>query len=244
MARAWLPVGVLIWLALAGCQGSAPPAATVVGTIPAPPVLIPEVAPLTLVRNPSAFDGQFVRLTGAYRPLPLLACGQETHLSPATWLITALDVEIPAAGFDTALRTLLAPGALVTVEGRWQYFEGPVGCGRRPPLESFWYLSVVQLINPNPLAPAQGGDDVVAGPPAATSTPGLPATGGVTRPAAPTLPPTPAEPPPPQPFLSPTAMGAGSPPASPSQPPGPYPPPATPSPAGMPAPTETKEPET
>lgn len=109
---------------------------------------------LTLARNPAAFAGQDLRLAGTYKPLPLLVCAGETHQSPATWALSDGQIEILASGFDGALRRLASPGLPLEVEGSWQRWEGPVGCGRRAPSQLVWHLQLTNIVSPNPLSAA------------------------------------------------------------------------------------------
>jgi hypothetical protein len=80
-----------------------------------------------------------------------LVCAGETHRSPATWLLQTEGLEIPVAGFDSELRELGGEGMPMEVDGRWQFWEGPVGCGRRVPVQQIWYLAVTEILSPNPL---------------------------------------------------------------------------------------------
>jgi hypothetical protein len=106
---------------------------------------------LTLARNPAAFEDQDLVLVGTYRPLPLPVCAEETHQSPATWALRDGEIEILVSGFDSALRELASPGTPLEIEGRWQRWEGPVGCGRRAPSQIVWYLQLTNILSPNPL---------------------------------------------------------------------------------------------
>lgn len=115
----------------------------------------------TLLRNPASFEGETIRVSGQYRSLPLLVCGGTTHRSPATWTLVFGDVETFVSGFDEALRPLAASELSLTVEGRWQQWEGPVGCGRRAPTQEIWYLDASRIVSPNPLVKPEEGDEVV-----------------------------------------------------------------------------------
>lgn len=153
MKLAWLVLlSALAIVALGGCQQeeatNTPPPAAVIQS--ANQALMPSL--LTLLRNPSDFEGEDLILTGAYRSKPLLVCSEETHQSPATWVLADGDVEVMASGFDSALRALAAPGLPLEVEGRWQRWEGPVGCGRRAPSQLVWHLQVTNIVSPNPLS--------------------------------------------------------------------------------------------
>ncbi len=173
MKLAWLVLIALIVVAIGGCQQE------VLTTTPSAVAVIERsnqaitVSLLTLARSPSSFEGEDLRLSGNYRPLPLPVCVEEAHQSPATWALSDNAIEIPMAGFDSALRDLAPAGLPLEVEGRWQKWEGPVGCGRRLPSQTIWYLQLTNILSPNPLTAFLR----------LTTTPGVPA-----GPATPTLP--------------------------------------------------------
>ncbi|MCI0578927.1 MAG: pre-peptidase C-terminal domain-containing protein [Chloroflexi bacterium] len=231
--------GIICLIVLAGCGVLPQPAAedTPAPTIAAPPFQAGAVPLTTLIRNPSTFEGTFIQLTGQYEPLPLLVCNEDQHRSPATWALTFGDVRVLAGGFDLELRSLAAEGLLLTVEGRWQFWRGPVGCGRRAPVEELWYLEASRILSPNPLVRPTEEGQVVAELPSPTATVAegtgpapLPTTGN----GGPTIP-TPAPPAGATPTRPPTA-------ATPTPTIGPFPTlplPATPTPLFSPTPSAT-----
>lgn len=123
----------------------------------------------TLLRNRASFEGQTIRVIGQYRSLPLLVCGTTTHRSPASWTLVFGDIETFVAGFDDALRPLAASGLSLTIEGRWQKWEGPIGCGRRAPSQEIWYLAASRIVSPNPLVKSDSDEDVIVVLPSPTS---------------------------------------------------------------------------
>jgi hypothetical protein len=150
-----------------------------VATIAGKPLQPVSVSPLTLVRNPSALEDQYLELAGNYKQLPIQVCAGESHSSPIGWHLAMGDLEIPASGFEQQLRDLVEDGLPMVVEGRWKQWEGPVGCGRRVPVQQIWYLAVTEIISPNPLTAVQkeAGDtaelpgsvvDITAAPPVVT----------------------------------------------------------------------------
>jgi hypothetical protein len=164
MARVWLVAALFALTTLIACRDEAPATAT---PAPAPslaaqPIQAETVSLLTLVRNPSSFENNYVRLNGFYRPFPLLVCESDAHRSPATWALFEDDVEVLASGFDSELRELAYPGMALIVEGRWQHWEGPIGCGRRVPNQQIWYLEVTNIVSPNPLVSAENVSDELA----------------------------------------------------------------------------------
>ncbi|UCG23297.1 MAG: hypothetical protein JSW55_14230 [Chloroflexota bacterium] len=138
-------------LVLGSCQQEAATSTPAAAAVIERPNLAASVSLLTLARNPVAYEGEALFLSGNYRPLPLPVCTDETHLSPATWVLTDNNVEVMVAGFDGALRELVPPGQPLEVEGNWQIWEGPVGCGRRAPAQTIWYLQLTSILSPNPL---------------------------------------------------------------------------------------------
>lgn len=156
---------ILLAALIVSCQGEVP----VTETTPAPTIanLPPQAdttALITLLRNPTFFAGNYLQLSGQYRPIPLAVCSDEGHLSPATWTLVDGEIEIPAAGFDSVLRRLAEPGLPLIVEGRWQKWEGPVGCGRRAPVTEVWYIDVNNIVSPNPITAGQAGEGIASVP--------------------------------------------------------------------------------
>ena len=133
-------------------------AATIAGK-PLQPI---SISPITLLRNPSALEDMYIELAGKYKQLPIQVCVEEGHASPIGWRLVIDDLEIPASGFDQELRELAAKGLALVVEGQWKEWEGPVGCGRRAPVQQLWYLSVTEIISPNPLTAVEDEDGEVS----------------------------------------------------------------------------------
>jgi hypothetical protein len=205
-ARLALFIGTVLLATLIACQSEGPGGATPVPTIQAPSLVPQEVPMTTLLRNPASFEGQTVWLTGQYQSLPLLVCGDGTHRSPATWALTFGDVQTLVSGFDDKLRPLAAAGLSLTVEGRWQKWEGPVGCGRRAPNQEIWYLSAARIVSPNPLVRTDDNGVIVLvpSPTPDTELPQTP-TGDETPAEFPTQPPDEEETPEPEEEEFPTA---------------------------------------
>ncbi len=165
----------------------------------------PTAVPLAeLSADPEAFAGQFLQLSGAYQYLPLLVCNGETHPGPAGWqlmeevqTVNAAGeeeieaIQIAAGGFDSQLRSLLAAGTPLTVNGFWRYWEGPVGCGKQAVPRQVWYLRVTDIVSPAQLVGVSTGDGTL---PTLETTPGEVEAGGTavsTISVTPTLPLTP-----------------------------------------------------
>jgi hypothetical protein len=167
---------LLLILAFPGCQSGEKPTPTpfptlpALGTLPVVPVGaqgIPISLP-DLLENPEFFEGALVQVTGQFGRLPRLVCGHDPHPSPATWTLQDGEAIIQAGGFDDPLYELFPPGLTMTVLGKVQHWQGPVGCGKQAVPKDFWYLDVTRLINPSQLArvtltPAVGGELVIEG---------------------------------------------------------------------------------
>lgn len=101
--------------------------------------------------NPADYLNQEIQVTGRFTPLEPPPC-----LTPSgpdlRWSLVADDLQLKAMGFENILR-LVAPGTELTVRGYWQYYQGPLGCGKEPPSGSVWFLRVNRIVEPNPLLP-------------------------------------------------------------------------------------------
>jgi hypothetical protein len=215
MRVAWLVLSALCLVILGSCQQEAATSTPVSAAVIERPNLAADISLLTLARNPVAYEGETLLLSGDYRPLPLPVCADETHLSPATWVLSDDNIEIMVAGFDSALRDLVPPGQALEVEGNWQKWDGPVGCGRRAPAQTIWYLQLTNILSPNPLvasllitpsraAPASSGAAV--GDIATTSVMTATTDSGVTTSAIPAATPTLSGTPTPGALATPTSM--------------------------------------
>ena len=153
---------------ITSCRAEVTATTEPVPTIEDQPLIAVDVPITTLLRYPYDFEGEHVRITGQYRPLPLMACSKDPHTSPATWMLSDGGIEIAAAGFDGVLRELGQTDIPLVVEGRWQYWDGPVGCGRRAPEEELWHLQVSKIISPNPLSQLAAAGEEVASIPIST----------------------------------------------------------------------------
>ncbi|MGD2050333.1 MAG: hypothetical protein PVH03_12590 [Chloroflexota bacterium] len=192
MKDSWFALVIPFVALLFGCQPETTVTETpIVPTIANFPPQADSTALITLVRNPGFYEGSYLQLSGQYRPIPLVVCSEEGHFSPATWALVDGGIEILAAGFDGVLRRLAEPGLPLTVEGRWQQWEGPVGCGRRAPVTEIWYFEVNNIVSPNPLTTGQVGDDIASLPiEPSPDTAGEPTPSIVVPTSSPTSPPT------------------------------------------------------
>lgn len=151
-----LLLGIML-LGVAGCRGGNTAVVTptpfpsnelVVRALPGEPI---PVSLAYLAENPTYFEGATLQVTGQYQRLPLLVCDRDPHPPPYTWGLTDDTVLAQAGGLDSTLRPLAPDGLTITVQGTWQRWRGPVGCGKDAPVKEVWYLAVSRLLDPSPL---------------------------------------------------------------------------------------------
>jgi hypothetical protein len=142
----------LLVVLVMGCQ---PQNVEVTGT---PTATIPPLAgdPIpvdlsALAANPTIYENTYIQLTGQYTKQPRLVCESNPHRSPVTWGLSSTTLLALAGGFDEQLRPLLPQGLTMTVAGRWQHWQGNVGCGEVVQPQDLWYLQVTEIISPSPL---------------------------------------------------------------------------------------------
>jgi hypothetical protein len=143
---------LLLVVLVVGCQ---PEVATVTGTPTATiPPLVGDPIPVelsALAANPTIYENAYIQLTGQYTHQPRLVCKSEPHPAPVTWGVRSDTLLALAGGFDKQLRPLLPPGLTMTIAGRWQHWQGNVGCGDSVQPQDMWYLHVTEIISPSPL---------------------------------------------------------------------------------------------
>lgn len=124
-----------------------------------------------LQEDPERYKDQLIGVTGLYLRLPAVECFPQSGPG-AEWALISEDLRLDAVGYEIVTR-LLPLDTLMTVEGIFRLYEGPIGCGKGAPPGTAWYLEVLRIIEPNPLS----GPIVVAPGgivPGSTSTPGGP----------------------------------------------------------------------
>ena len=99
--------------------------------------------------NPALYRNHLVRVTGDFTPVDDPPC--DPYKGPVVdWALIDQELRLDVQGFGRVVQ-LVPEGEQVTVDGFWQYYEGPVGCGKEPPRQRLWYLQAVQIVQPNPL---------------------------------------------------------------------------------------------
>ena len=102
-----------------------------------------------LQENPQDFKDSVIRVTGGYFRLQLPDCFPHNGYN-AEWMLVSEDLRLDAVGFEREVR-LISEETLLTVDGIFRLYEGPLGCGKAAPEATAWYLEVVQIVQPNPL---------------------------------------------------------------------------------------------
>ena len=154
LTRFWVMVLLLLLTASCRTAEETPPTPFVE---PSPTGDPANTAPITvaitdLAASPAFFEGANLRLTGQYQRLPKLVCPGEKFTSPASWGLVANGLLAQAGGFDSQLRSLIPDDLTMTVEGHWQRWQGPVGCGKKAVEQDIWYLAVTEIVAPSPVA--------------------------------------------------------------------------------------------
>ncbi|KAA3655083.1 MAG: hypothetical protein DWQ04_33760 [Chloroflexi bacterium] len=122
---------------------------------PFEPVSFPD-----LQANPEQYRDQRIRVTGRFTRLTPPDC--VSFDGPVIrWGLIAEDLQMNAQGLESLLHLIPADTTL-TVDGVWQRYQGPSGCGKEPEMASVWYLVVSRIVQPNPL-PLPGTSPVDSG---------------------------------------------------------------------------------
>jgi hypothetical protein len=169
--RRFTPLITLFILWLSGCTaagqlGPARPEPTAAGPIVGQPVVVsfPD-----LNADPGRYRDKLIRVTGGYTRLPPAECAIYSGPRP-TWALVAGNLRLDALGLEPVLR--LAPeGTELTLDGIWQQYSGPLGCGKEADDGVAWYLEALLIVQPNPLPVMAAVDG--EGLPRPTATPGL-----------------------------------------------------------------------
>ena len=145
MKKIWLVTGSLLLLLLAGCGEKD------AGSLPAAPTTPVAAGDMTLqleelVTDPVAFEGKLVQVSGRYSVLPMPPCDSALYLPPATWLLGDGGVIVRMAGLQGILEALASDGLAMIVEGRWERWDGWIGCGDAAVSSTIWYLQAMRIL--------------------------------------------------------------------------------------------------
>jgi hypothetical protein len=181
LMRRYSWIWTVVALALVGCLGRqgvlrpGEPSAT-----PGPEAAMigqPQLVTFSeLQAAPYTYRDRFIRVSGLYALLPVPDCFPSSG-PPTGWALISEGLRLDGIGFDTITRRI-PQGITLTVDGILRLYEGPVGCGKRPPAGYVWFLEARQIIQPNPLVLVDGvvADAYLYLPPT-PALPGLPAGG-------------------------------------------------------------------
>lgn len=146
------------------------PTATPGGLIAGQPQL---VTLAELQADPYAYQDQIVRVSGSYHILPEPECSPYNGPG-AKWALIADNLRLDVVGHEATVQ-LVSRQTAFTVDGLFRLYEGPMGCGKEPATDFAWYLDVLQIVQPNPLAKAvelaQAGGPPLVPQPLITPTP-------------------------------------------------------------------------
>ncbi len=121
-----------------------------------------------LQADPEMYQDRLIGVTGLYLRLPAIECFPHSGHG-AEWALIDEALRLDAVGYES-VTSLLPSDTLMTVEGIFRLYEGPIGCGKGAPPGTAWFLEVIKIIAPNPLS-----GPIVSGPggfyPGATSIP-------------------------------------------------------------------------
>ena len=129
---------------------------------PTPPISVPQQEPETVTftelnENPLAYLNNAILVTGEYLPVDQAECLDVVGPN-IRWSLAADSLQLDVVGFERIVR-LLPAGTTMTVQGIWQLYQGPLGCGKGPPHGSLWYLDAKKIVQPNPLV-SEGGQAI------------------------------------------------------------------------------------
>ena len=121
-----------------------------------------------LQEHPEDYKDSLIRVSGSYFRLEAPDCYPHSGYD-AEWMLVSEDLRLDAVGFEQLMR-LITEGTILTVDGFFRLYEGPLGCGKAAPATTAWFLKVVQIVQPNPLL--KTGDTPSVGGPSLTTVPG------------------------------------------------------------------------
>lgn len=144
-----------------------------------------------LQADPEYYRDQLIRVTGTYIPMLPPDCypfsGPEVD-----WALISEGLRLDVSGFDQ-LKRLISQDTIMTVDGFFRLYEGPIGCGKGAPFETAWYLEILQVVQPNPLVTSgrlASGDGLLELPSPEVAPTDISALGGVPLPIESTEQPT------------------------------------------------------
>jgi len=122
-----------------------------------------DAAIAALVANPGAFEGRLLQVEGLFKSSHGQICSDKRFAEPASWSLADGQESIAAAGLVNLAAALPDGQITLVVEGAWRSWPIPANCRQEGGPSELYYLEVVQVISPNPIALAPGS---VSGAPA------------------------------------------------------------------------------
>jgi hypothetical protein len=108
--------------------------------------------------DPLAFLNSPIQVSGSLIKLDPPSCPRFTGPNPQ-WALVSEDLQLENQGFERIVQ-ILSPGTNMVIEGNWRLYQGPLGCGKGPPVGSAWYLQVQRIVQPNPLV-GDGSQNII-----------------------------------------------------------------------------------
>jgi len=103
-----------------------------------------------LQADPEYYRDRLIRVTGTYIPLIPPECYPFSGPG-ADWALVSEGLRLDIIGFERVTR-LISQDMIMTVDGFFRLYEGPIGCGKSAPVETAWFLEILKVVQPNPLA--------------------------------------------------------------------------------------------
>lgn len=102
-----------------------------------------------LQADPEYYRDRLIRVTGTYIPLAPPDCYPFSGPG-ADWALISEGLRLDVVGFKQVTK-LVSQDTIMTVDGFFRLYEGPIGCGKNAPIETAWFLEILQVVQPNPL---------------------------------------------------------------------------------------------
>ncbi len=193
--KGWF-VCIYLLLLLTGCQQGGVLKGPPPVTLPAQ-IALEEIQPVTvplvdLAASPDEYSGQLLQLSGRFESRPILSCGSKFFSWPA-WQMAEGETMVPASGPANLLSALQSAGSELIVEGYWRYRPDRLGCQDKAQIQALWYLAVVRIVSPNPIALLSPAGEGLSIPGELSTTSGAPDFFAATPGSAESIRPTPTE---------------------------------------------------
>ncbi|MFN2190163.1 MAG: hypothetical protein ACK2T3_15465, partial [Candidatus Promineifilaceae bacterium] len=105
-----------------------------------------------LEESPGDFLGDKLLVRGYLSKPEENDCSAKSRTYPAAWRLDNGESAIAVTSQSVNLRNLSKVDSEVQLEGIWLHWEGQVGCGSQVKTEDQYYLEIVRVESPNPIA--------------------------------------------------------------------------------------------